>query len=326
MIFLTIASPFLELLRNDNSNLEISASENIGIDINFGDSIGVNQNILNLKNRKKLYEKEIIDKVKGGRAIETKLGRAFFGLNSFFREDYCREIGEYSIIGTVPYPTWCNRDSGPFSNVKNPNSVMIIPLTIELNSGFKENLIDTISYGLEADYIGVIRGHNHKPDTLTGPDFKFGQDQLLGIVNHSKKLMLLYKINDIGINRNNQIYNFLKRNSYALAIDLINKKGQIDGGVSFIENKKSCANHSKNCLLNDIHLMEYMHKNNTPEIIYDKNWGVITGEISPPHSLIKDYGDVKKIFLSRNFYLLIDINENQLKKLSRVNVRKITND
>ena len=84
MIFLTIASPFLELLRNDNSNLEISASENIGIDINFGDSIGVNQNILNLKNRKKLYEKEIIDKVKGGRAIETKLGRAFFGLNSFF--------------------------------------------------------------------------------------------------------------------------------------------------------------------------------------------------------------------------------------------------
>ena len=62
------------------------------------------------------------------------------------------------------------------------------------------------------------------------------------------------------------------------------------------------------------------------EIINDKNWGFITGELSPPHSLIKDYGSLQKIFLSRNFYLMIDIDENQLKKLSRINVRKITNE
>lgn len=326
IIIVLIASSFLDFFKNENLMLKILASDNTGVDINFGDSIGVNLNIQNLKNRQKIYEKEIIEKVKRGRAIESKMGKANFGLNSFYRDDYCKEIGEYSIIGTVPYPTWCNRDSGPFSNVKNPNSVIIIPLTLGLKSGFKENLIDTLSDGLEADYIGVIKGHNHKPEKLTGPDFKFGQDQLLGIVNHSRKLMLLFQINDAGINRNNQLNNFLRRSSYELVIDLINKKGQIDGGVSFSENNKSCANHSKNCFLNNIHLMEYQYKNKSPDIINDKSWGYITGELSPPHALIKDYGSMQKIFLSRNYYLMIDINENKLKKLSRVNVRKITNE
>ena len=323
IVFLIIASSFL---KNDNVSLKTLASGSKGVDINFGDSIGVNQNIQNLKNRRKIYEKEIIEKVKRGSAIESKMGKPIFGLNSFFREDYCREIGEYSIIGTVAYPTWCNRDSGPFSNVKNPNSVIIIPLTLELKAGFKENLIDTLSDGLEADYIGVIKGYKHNPEKLTGPDFKFGQDQLLGIVNHSRKLMLLYEINDAGIYRNNKLNNFLIGSTYDLAIDLINKKGQIDGGVSFTNNKKSCSNHSKNCLLTNINLMEYQNKNYSPEIINDKNWGRITGKLTPPHVLIKDYGSLQKIFLSRNYYLMIDINENQLKKLSRVEVRKINNE
>ena len=126
---------------------------NTGIDINFGDSIGVNQNIQNLKNRKQIYEKEIIEKVKKRWAVESKMGKAIFGLNSFFREDYCREIGVFDYWNST-YPTWCNRDSGPFSKVNNPNSVIIIPLTLELKSGFKENLIDTLTNGLEADYIG----------------------------------------------------------------------------------------------------------------------------------------------------------------------------
>ena len=67
---------------------------NTGVDINFGDSIGVNQNIRNLKNRKQIYENEILEKVNKGGAIEPKMGKAFFGLNSFFNEDYCNEIGD----------------------------------------------------------------------------------------------------------------------------------------------------------------------------------------------------------------------------------------
>ena len=327
IIFLIIASSFLNFLKNDNQILKTLASDNTGVDINFGDSIGVNQNIKNLKNRKKIYEKEIIDKVEQGRSIESKMGKATFGVNSFFREGYCKEIGDFSIIGTVPYPTWCNRDIGPFSKVQHPNSVIIIPLTLELKAGFKENLIDTLGDGLEADYIGVIKGHEHKPENLTGPNFKFGQDQLLGIVNHSKKLMLLYEINDAGIYRNNQSNNFfLKRSSYDLVIDLLDKQGQVDGGVSFGQNKKNCVNHSRNCLLKNIHLMEYQYKNHSPEVINDKNWGYVTQESYPPHALIKDYGSLQKIFLSRNYYLIIDINENQLRKISRINVRKISNE
>ena len=327
LILLFIAFSFLDFFRNENLRLKIFASESTGVDINFGDSIGVNQNILNLKNRKKIYEKEIIDKVKQGRAIDSKTGKAIFGVRSFLREENCEEMGPYSIIGSSEYPTWCNRDSGPFSKVKNPNSVIIIPLTLELKSGFKKNLIDTLFDGLQADYIGVIKGHNHEPEKLTGPDFKFGQDQLLGVVDHPKRLMLLYEINDAGIYRNNQLSNFFsKSSSYDLVIDLINKKGQTDGGVSFGENKKSCANHSKNCLLNNIHLMEYENNNNSPETIYDKNWGYVTGDLFPPHALIKDYGSLQKIFLSRNYYLIIDIDENQLKNISRINVRKISNE
>ena len=324
IFFFFVANIFLDFLKNENLSFKTLASDNAGVDINFGDSIGVNQNIQNLKNRKKIYEKEILEKVKQGGAIDPKLGKAIFGINSFFSENYCREIGEYSIIGTLPYPTWCNRDSGPFSNVKNPNSVIIIPLTLELKSGFKNNLIDTLTDGLEAHYVGVIKGHKHNPEKLTGPDFKFGQDKLLGIISHLKKLMLLYEINDVGIYRNNQQNNFFTGGSYDLAIDLINKKGQIEGGVSFTETKKSCVNHSKNCLLNNIHLMEYQNKKHSPEILYDKNWGIKTGELSPPHALVKDYGDLQKIFLSRNYYVMIDINEKQLKKLSRIEVRKVT--
>ena len=326
LIFLYVAITFFDFLKNENLNSKILASENKGVDINFGESIGVNQNILNLKNRKQLYEKEIIEKVKKGGAIEPKMGKAMFGVKSFFREDYCLEIGEYSIIGNVNYPTWCNRDIGPFSNVKNPNSVIIIPLTLELKSGFKENLIDTLSDGLEADYIGVIKGHNHKPDKLLGPDFKFGQDQLLGIVNHSRKLMLLFEINDAGIYRNNQLNDFLMTRGYYLVIDLINKKGLVEGGVSFGEKNKSCKYHSKNCLLGNIHLLEYQYKKYSPEIINDKNWGYLTGKSSSPHALLEDYGSLQKIFLSRNYYLIIDIDENQLKKLSRVNLRNTSNE
>ena len=82
----------------------------------------------------------------------------------------------------------------------------------------------------------------------------------------------------------------------------------------------------KNCLLNNIYLLEYHNKKHSPYVINDKNWGTITSELFPPHSLILDYGSLQKIFLSRNYYIMIDIDANQLKKLSRINVRKITNE
>ena len=66
LIFILVTSSFLDFLKNENSSLKTLASANTGIDINFGDSIGVNQNIQNLKNRKQIYEKEIIEKVKKG--------------------------------------------------------------------------------------------------------------------------------------------------------------------------------------------------------------------------------------------------------------------
>ena len=62
----------------------------------------------------------------------------------FLKGEYCREMGEDTIIGTVPYSTWCHKDNGPFSLVVNPNSAIILPLTIELKQGFKLNLLDTL--------------------------------------------------------------------------------------------------------------------------------------------------------------------------------------
>ena len=326
VFFLLIAGIFLDIISKDKSYYQLLASNNTRVDVNFGESFGVDQNIKNLIDRKMIYEKEIIDKVKQGRSNEYKLGQYIIG-KRFFKEEYCREIGEYSIVGTVPYISWCNEDSGPFSLINNPKSAFILPLTVELKSGFKIGLIDTLSEGLEADYIGVIKGHNHDPLALTGPNFKFGQDQLLGIVDHTKNLMLLYEINDLGIYRNKKSNNFSPKNSsYDLVINLIDKKGQVYGGISFGETKKHCFNHSKNCLLKNINLLEYHHKIHAPKITYDRRWGYITEKLSPPHSLIKDYGSFQKIFLSRNYYLLIDIDEKQLKNVSSIEVKDIVNE
>ena len=326
VFFLLIASIFLDIISKDKSYLKLLASDNTRVDINFGESFGVDQNIKNLIDRKIIYEKEIIDKVKQGRSNEYKLGQYIIG-KRFFKEEYCREIGEYSIIGTVPYISWCNEDSGPFSLIKNPNSAFILPLTVELKSGFKKGLIDTLFEGLEADYIGVIKGHNHDPLILTGPNFKFGQDQLLGLVDHTKKLMLLYEINDLGIYRKRKSNDLsLKNSSYDLVINLIDKKGQVYGGISFGKNKKHCVNHSKNCLLENIHLLEYHHKIHAPKITYDRKWGYVTEKLSPPHSLIKDYGSFQKIFSSRNYYLLIDINQSQARNVSSIEVKDIVNE
>ena len=326
LFFIFLASLSFGIVKNNNSFSPILASESSRIEINFGESFGVDQNIKNLKDRQKIYEREIIDKVKQGRANEYKLGRYIIG-KRFFREDYCGEIGDFSIIGTVPYASWCHEDSGPFSVINFPQSAFIMPLTIELKAGFKKNLIDTLSEGLEADYIGVIKGHNHDPMKLAGSNFKFGQDQLFGIVDHTKKLMLLYEVNDLGINRDINSKKFSTNNSsYDLVINLLDRRGEVFGGVSFGEDKKHCFNHKKNCLLNNVDLLEYHHKKHAPNLIKDKKWGFLTEDLYPPHSLIKDYGSFQKIFLSRNYYLLIDINQDQARNVSSIEIKGRVNE
>ena len=326
LILIILFSLILDFFKNDNSYFKILASNNSRVDINIGESFGIDLNIKNLKDRKKMYEKEIIEKVMKGRSNDVyKLGKYIIGEN-FYEEEYCKEVGEYSIIGNVPYPTWCNRESGPFSIIQNPKSALILPLTIELKTGFKKNIIDTLLEGLEADYIGVIKGHDHDPLKLTGPNFKLGQDQLLGIVNRTKNLMQLYEISNLGISRKKSYNDSFKNSSYDIVINLINKKDQVYGGVSFGNNKKHCRNHSKNCFLKSIHLLEYHHKINAPELVYKKEWGYITEKLSPPYSLIKNYGGFQKIFLSRNYYILIDLNADQVKNISSIEVRDIINE
>ena len=157
---------FFQILINPSI---LFASENDGVEIDFGDI--AETNIDNIKNKGLLYKKEVIEKVKEGRSLVYKMGKPMLVKNFFF-EDYCQNIGEYSIIGTVPYPTWCNRNQGPFSIVRNPLSAVVIPITAELKKGFKLNLNDTLDNDREANYVGVIRGHYHNPTDLTGPNFK----------------------------------------------------------------------------------------------------------------------------------------------------------
>ena len=114
LIFIIIVVSFFDTLKIRNPNYQISASESSGVDINFGESFAVDQNIKNLKNREKLYDREIIDKVKQGRSIEYKIGKPI-RVNSFLKGEYCREMGEDIIIGSLPYSTWCHNKNGPFS-------------------------------------------------------------------------------------------------------------------------------------------------------------------------------------------------------------------
>ena len=295
-------------------------SENSGVEIDFGTISETN--IDNTRQKGMLYEKEVLEKVKEGRSLVYKMGKPMLVKNFFF-EDYCQNIGEYSIIGTVPYPTWCNRNKGPFSIVRNPLSAIVIPITAELKKGFKLNLNDTLVNDKEANYIGVIRGHHHNPKKLTGSNFKYDQDMLLGLVNESHKRMMIWNISNVGVYRNFQKINNNTRNSfYDLGIDLFNKKGEIIGGVSFGEYKKNCSHHKK-CLFKKIHLLEYRNTVHTPKIVFTENWGFVTGKAYPIHTLIEDHGSMKKIFFSRNYYLLVDINLDELNQLGRVKHRVI---
>ena len=296
------------------------ASEYERVEIDFGDV--AETNIDNIKDKGLLYKKDVFEKVKEGRSLVYKFGKPMLVKNFFF-ENYCQNIGEYSIIGTVAYPTWCNENQGPFSIVRNPLSAVVIPLTAELKEGFKLNLNDTLLNDKEANYIGVIRGHYHNPTDLTGPNFKFNQDMLLGLVNESQKRMMLWNISNVGAYRNFQKVNNNIRNSfYDLVIDVFNKKGEIIGGVSFGEGKKNCSHH-KNCLLDKIHLLEYRNTIHTPKIVSTKNWGYVTGEAFPIHTLIEDHGSMKKIFFSRNYYLLLDISLDELNLFGSVGHRII---
>ena len=92
LIFIILVVSFFDTLKIRNPNYQISASESSGVDINFGESFAVDQNIKNLKDREKLYEREIIDKVKQGRSIEYKIGTPI-RVNSFLKGEYCREMG-----------------------------------------------------------------------------------------------------------------------------------------------------------------------------------------------------------------------------------------
>ena len=74
---------------------------------------------------------------------------------------------------------------------------------------------------------------------------------MLGIVDHKQKLMLLYEISDLGIYRNKRSNNFsLKNSSHDLLINLINKNGQVNGGITFGENKIPIviAEYISNCI------------------------------------------------------------------------------
>ena len=79
LFFIILAGSFLVIIKNNNSFFQILASESSRVEINFGESFGVDQNIKNLKERQKIYEKGIIDKVKQGRSNEYKLGRYIIG-------------------------------------------------------------------------------------------------------------------------------------------------------------------------------------------------------------------------------------------------------
>ncbi|KGF89820.1 MULTISPECIES: hypothetical protein [Prochlorococcus] len=307
----------------NKTSLQVKSSE---IKINMDDNYGIKRNIKEGENRYKTYQNEIIEKVREGRALEYTL-KYPITVEDYYSEEYCEIIGPHSFIGSVDYPTWCNEDRGPFSIVKNSKSAWIFPLTVGLKKGYKGSLIDKLYETFDAEYIGVIKDHNYDPDVITGPNFKHNKDQLLGLVSDSKKRMMIWKISDLGPNSDLlRDIDRPKSSKFDLVIDLLNKKGEIEGGVSFGTNQKHCKYHKRNCLLNKIHLLEYRSKNHTPKVKLTREWGYVTGDAYPIHTLLEDYGSMKKIFLSRNYYLLIDITLNERITISSVRTRREINE
>ena len=263
----------------------------------------------NRNNFYQLYYDSIISPLRSGEVIKFNVGR-FMNADRFFRSDYCYQIGEYVLSGSINLPTWCNRFSGPLSDTKYSPSVLIVPITVSLEHNFVKEMFYLLEDSLSnVDSIGVVKHRKYDINQLVDSSFSTSYDQLIGIVDEKLTRMQLFRVNGASKTKSSKFSNEFKNYSATegfIHITAIGDMGKHLGGLNIRRNGIDCIGHA-NCIKKNLKHLEFVSNDYAPKLMNSKRWGPITTKITPPYFLMEEQGAWKAIYLSRNFLMVLDL-------------------
>ena len=289
-------------------------------------SIGEKINKLNRQRFSDIYKSEIIMPLIYGEPIKTpKIGQ-ILTINNFFRSPYCFQLGEHAHSGSVNKPTWCNRNYGPFSRIKNYQSAIILPLLVELDKEYIKNSLQVLTR-INARPLGIIRYNKYNLSDLAGSEFNPNRDEMLSLVNEKRNRMFLYQIDDVNaysqLDEEFDISN-ISRSISKVNIDLINTAGEVFKSYSVNnQGKRSCKSHTR-CTQEELKIFDFDVNNFAPSMntrtgmksTYPKTYSSAQNGIS----LYARNGGITSIYFAKTFFVLLDLPPESRNDLSRIEI------
>ena len=256
-----------------------------------------------------IYNKSIIRPLKDGEPVKIDVAKPITS-EEFFRSKYCYQIGEYLLSGSINLPTWCNQNYGPLRNIRFNPYALIVPITVKLDRDYTSNAFYLLESVVRAQSIGTLRHAKYSLAQLSDYSFRAGNDLMLGIVNKKLDKMQLFKLDGFDTKIDQKFdsdFTNIKSKDYEVRIELYGANGISLAGVNVTRNGYTCKNHPK-CILGNSHHLEFTSLDYAPKLLRHQKWGLITNDIFPPYylSFVPENG-FQKIFLSRSFLLILDL-------------------
>ena len=290
-----------------------------------GTEIEIDVNAKNKNRFYNLYNKSVIRPLNNGEPVIIDVAKPITA-NHFFRSRYCDQIGKYC-QWLHKSATWCNKNYGPLRSIRFNPYALIVPITVRLDRDYASNAFYLLENVIKAKSVGTLKHAKYRLSQLSDYSFRVGTDLMLGIVNEKLNKMQLYKLDgfdsriDPSFDSN---FTNVRVNEYEIRIDLYGVSGRSLAGVNISRSGFSCANHAK-CISDNSHHLEFASLDYAPKLFRHKKWGLITNDIFPPYylSFLEEDG-FQKIFLSRSFLLILDLDSSTMKRLKGVGVNVVS--
>ena len=284
---------------------------------------------INWKNKKRLYNlfnKSVLRPLTNGEPITIEVGKILTA-DGFFRSKYCYQIGDYILSGSINLPTWCNQNYGPLRKIRlNPNA-LIVPVTVKLDHHYSSNAFNLLENQLRARTIGTLRHAKYSLGQLSDYSFRVESDLMLGVVNEKMNKMQLYQLDGFDTQIDDKFdseFTNIKSKDHEIRIDLLGPNGRSKAGLNVTRNGYSCKNHFK-CISKISYHLEFTALDYSPKLLRHETWGLITNSIFPPYYLFfNEENGFKKIFLSRSFLLVLDLDFETRHNILGVNVNIVS--
>ena len=284
---------------------------------------------VDLKNKKRFYNfynKSILLPLINGDPVKVEVATPITP-EQFFRSRYCYQLGEYLLSGSINLPTWCNKNYGPLRGIRFNPYALIVPITVKLDRDYTANAFNLLENQIRAKSIGTIKHAKYNLSQLSDYSFRNGSDLMLGIVNQKLNKMQLFRLDGFDTKIENDFdssFTNIQRKDYEIRIELVGANGRSLAGVNVTRNGFTCKNHHR-CISKDSHHLEFTSLDYAPKLLRHQRWGLITNDILPPYYLsVIEEGGFHKIFLSRSFLLILDLDSNIRQGLKGVRVNVVS--